>query len=177
MYIRNILCTLCGSLICSCVLLPHCIHAFDWDNDQFPVAHTHQETGTDLGDMHGPGPETPVLASGGSDYSAGWGWGQIHRSGRLCMCTKLVALNATRNNWRGLVSSACGKDWSYVLDLQCPHYSIIQTRGAGAVNSPTSACPHTVYMYHVYHGSDFFQVTDRHVQCACPAGPKIALHF
>jgi len=30
--------------------------------------------------------------------------------GRLCMGTKIVALNATRNSWRGLVSSACGKD-------------------------------------------------------------------
>jgi len=33
-----------------------------------------------------------------------------------------------------------------IKNVQCPHYSIIQTRGAGAVNSPTSACPHTVYM-------------------------------
>jgi len=71
-----------GSLICSCVLLPHCV--FDWDNDQFPVAHTHRtRTGTDLGDMHGPGPETPVLAPGGSDYSAGWHWGQIHHPGEI----------------------------------------------------------------------------------------------
>ena len=50
-YIRNILYTLCGCLICSCVVLPHCVCVFDWDNDQFPVAQTHQEMGTDLGDV------------------------------------------------------------------------------------------------------------------------------